>query len=488
MITPKYTYNPYVHILAPDRNTNEAAGKVKVAWPITVVQFVPNCLCDLARMVVQVFHSPLATTIIDVIVDETFIKDSEIAERLKLDDKQVRQVLQELAKAKVVREHTTRLGTPRVGSQRPPEEIQHWYIDYMSLVDATQYRYHVMMQNIRNSHIHLMDVFKCPRCAKEYTEIEVVEMRSETHRQDCPKCGASIEQVEKPAVIPQHRAAQVEQQMAPIITKLEECQKWFKSEDLIHDDSKGITTFKSQLDANKHSAPRGRTATVSIPSRSRNSSQNGGDSGDGLAVNVTDVRPLSSLGFVVVVGFFPGVEHECDDFGAGPSKEQKRNRVSCHAAVVSNAGRSRQFDRRGDNWQRVGAEAKRKVRQSRIRKVHGAARERGSAKQDNKSFRVCGAKSPLPKQVCGRRRSASQCWWGEQAVQQHHRGGHVRHDGRRISGILYSHVALVPRAGGLSASWCQGDEVPNEEWIPAKAHTDGTTQHLFFYRANFSKR
>eukprot|EP00300_Choanocystis_sp_HF-7_P010091 c16777_g1_i3.p1 GENE.c16777_g1_i3~~c16777_g1_i3.p1 ORF type:complete len:379 (+),score=94.82 c16777_g1_i3:43-1137(+) len=288
MITPKYTYNPYVHILAPDRNTNEAAGKVKVAWPITVVQFVPNCLCDLARMVVQVFHSPLATTIIDVIVDETFIKDSEIAERLKLDDKQVRQVLQELAKAKVVREHTTRLGTPRVGSQRPPEEIQHWYIDYMSLVDATQYRYHVMMQNIRNSHIHLMDVFKCPRCAKEYTEIEVVEMRSETHRQDCPKCGASIEQVEKPAVIPQHRAAQVEQQMAPIITKLEECQKWFKSEDLIHDDSKGITTFKSQLDANKHSAPRGRTATVSIPSRSRNSSQNGGDSGDGLAVNVTD--------------------------------------------------------------------------------------------------------------------------------------------------------------------------------------------------------
>jgi transcription initiation factor TFIIE subunit alpha len=115
----------------------------------------------LIRLVARAFYTDDAIVVLDALVRKKFIKDAEMGTVLCLHQKQVRKIIKELQRDKLVQEQSFDGDT-------------YYYVDYKHFFDVVRYRVYLIKSSLaaREEKELLREMMRCTQCGDEYTTLE----------------------------------------------------------------------------------------------------------------------------------------------------------------------------------------------------------------------------------------------------------------------------------------------------------------------------
>ena len=126
----------------------------------------------LVATVARAFYPDDYVVVLDALVREKYIREEEIGPRLKLPDKDVKKILNQLHEEMMVKmqELTMEDGRPS----------RCWYIDYQLFVHVVRYRVHLIQSELSlKEKLELNHIFfQCPTCKEKYSELQVQRLIS----------------------------------------------------------------------------------------------------------------------------------------------------------------------------------------------------------------------------------------------------------------------------------------------------------------------
>jgi transcription initiation factor TFIIE subunit alpha len=149
---------------------------------------------DLIRLVTRAFYNEECAIILDCLLRENrCLKDEELAQILRLHQKQVRKWLSELKADHLVKSEN-RQKEARNPGERPTAHL-YWYVDYKHVVDVIKYRLHIIGRKFENERDREMQVqvYECPLCHHQYTAMDALIL--ETNGWKCENCIVGLEEI-----------------------------------------------------------------------------------------------------------------------------------------------------------------------------------------------------------------------------------------------------------------------------------------------------
>jgi len=136
----------------------------------------------LVRTVARAFYVDGVIVVLDILIQEKYLREEEFAPRLKLPDKDVKKVLAQLESEMLIRFEDMVMDDGRTAKC--------YYIDYQLFVNVVRYRIHLMEKVIEASERNETNevYFECPTCANKYTSLDAQRYLSADFKFICPNC------------------------------------------------------------------------------------------------------------------------------------------------------------------------------------------------------------------------------------------------------------------------------------------------------------
>lgn len=138
---------------------------------------------ELVHTVGHAFYPDPYALVLDALLLEKYIIEDEIAPRLKMSKKSMKEILQQLHDEDgLIRSENVNTNDNGL--------ILCYYIDYQSFVNIVRYRIYLMQKQLKEcekSHRSSMQ-FKCPTCKKVYGALATQKLLTKDRKRACPLC------------------------------------------------------------------------------------------------------------------------------------------------------------------------------------------------------------------------------------------------------------------------------------------------------------
>ena len=143
----------------------------------------------LVKTVARAFYPDNTIIVLDALVREKYIKESELGPRLRMKDKDIRAVLTRLETKDLLVKHESLLTRDLDTKNR---QHKFYYIDYQMFVDVVRYRIFLMQRkvdSIKGDDAQSDNVsFECPTCHLSINMLEATRARSRDNKFICTRC------------------------------------------------------------------------------------------------------------------------------------------------------------------------------------------------------------------------------------------------------------------------------------------------------------
>lgn len=147
-------------------------------------------------MVVRAFYPPEFVVLIDAVLrHNNYCAHHDLARRLKIQQKELRQILVRMVHARLMRNEKRQQKRINYKDERRPTRMvntEFWYVPLAEVIDAFTYRVHKLTTEIeaRRANESAAQKFLCNRCKSEYDMLDVVNnQRNEREDWICEKMG-----------------------------------------------------------------------------------------------------------------------------------------------------------------------------------------------------------------------------------------------------------------------------------------------------------
>ncbi|KAA0193154.1 General transcription factor IIE subunit [Fasciolopsis buskii] len=235
---------------------------------------VPACLERLVRTIVRMFYSREHSLIVDMLVRNTIMKENDLCERLRFEEKQLRQYLRTLKQDQLIKSKL-QLETDTSGKTT---KITHYFIEYKLFVNIVKYRLDQVQRRLEAEQRKTTSraSFKCPSCAMTYTDLEVDRLLDPENpgRLICVYCQAEVVEEKDNASRTDARAliAKFHHQVRePIDNMLRECDAVHLSSSILEPEIRPLEPLTEDADMHYKSSDSSLSAigSESTPSSSR---------------------------------------------------------------------------------------------------------------------------------------------------------------------------------------------------------------------------
>ena len=210
-----------------------------------VLTEVPETLKRLVRYIVRGFYSMPHALAIDLLVHHPCIKEDDMLELLMFDRKQLRSIVNTLKTDRFLKSRM-RMETDKEGKTT---RHNYFFINYSTFVNVVKYKMDHMRHKIEteerdNTH---RASFKCPKCDKCYTDLEVDHLMDfMTCQLHCEFCGAEV--IEEESLEPRRDSRSLMEtfnlQMSPIDRMLREMEDVRLSQELLEPEPTDIKSLR----------------------------------------------------------------------------------------------------------------------------------------------------------------------------------------------------------------------------------------------------
>ena len=154
--------------------------------PISAAQ--ANLLVErLVKTVARAFYTDTTVVVLDALLREKYIKESEIAPRLRLKEKDIRAIITRLENTDLMIKHESLLARDQDGRNR---QHKFYYIDFQFFVDIVRYRLFLMQRRVDSQQSeNIQEIkFQCPTCKLAISMLEATRSKSADNKFICTRC------------------------------------------------------------------------------------------------------------------------------------------------------------------------------------------------------------------------------------------------------------------------------------------------------------
>ena len=150
-----------------------------------------------AQLVAHAFYQPKYFLLIDILVKNTIVSEENLSKMLHSEARQLRAVLTQFSKDKLIRTKFKNIPRP----EGKPQRISYYYIDYQMFVNVVRFRLYKMGEKLEQEEIHSdRTTYYCTNqeCKKTYTELEIDKLMNPMERNlICERCREVVEEEER---------------------------------------------------------------------------------------------------------------------------------------------------------------------------------------------------------------------------------------------------------------------------------------------------
>ncbi|KAL6717002.1 hypothetical protein ACLMJK_004916 [Lecanora helva] len=148
----------------------------------------------LIRSIARSFYSTKHVLVIDALMIHSVLTNEDLAYLLGIQPKELRILCGSLKQDRMLAVHTRQ--ETREGQQRPINK-DYYYVNFHAAIDAIKYRMYHLDKTVKEMYKPSEEKkeYFCTRCKAQYTEVEVLSMRSPTGF-DCERCGNALDREE----------------------------------------------------------------------------------------------------------------------------------------------------------------------------------------------------------------------------------------------------------------------------------------------------
>lgn len=139
-----------------------------------VLREVPESLKRLVRLIVRGFYTPEHAIVIDMLVRNPCMKEEDLLELLKFEQKQLRAIVNSLKNDKFLK---SRLRV-ETDEEKKMKKHNYYFINYQVFVNVVKYKLDHIRRKIEMEERDNTSraSFKCPSCQKTFTDLEVDQL------------------------------------------------------------------------------------------------------------------------------------------------------------------------------------------------------------------------------------------------------------------------------------------------------------------------
>ena len=205
--------------------------------PVTepeVLTEVPVALKRLVRYIVRGFYDIEHALAIDLLVHHPCIREEDLLDLLKFDQKQLRSLVNTLKNDKFIKVRM-RMETSEDGRT---SKQNYYFINYSTFVNVCKYKLDHMRRKIEMEERNMTSraSFKCPGCEKTFTDLEAGQLFDPyTGEMKCTYCHTEVEEGSSAESKTDARTLMVKfnEQVEPIFTLLREVEDVKLSQELL---------------------------------------------------------------------------------------------------------------------------------------------------------------------------------------------------------------------------------------------------------------
>jgi transcription initiation factor IIE alpha subunit len=137
----------------------------------------------LVAAVARAFYTDDFVVVLDTLIREKYIREEELGPRLKLREREVMSVINQLCDSEMMISYEDVL-------DECGRTSKFYYIDYQLFVNVVRYRVALMEKSLKNNEKHERTeaYYQCPRCKVEYNIADVCRLLSSDDQFICPAC------------------------------------------------------------------------------------------------------------------------------------------------------------------------------------------------------------------------------------------------------------------------------------------------------------
>ncbi|KAK3593203.1 hypothetical protein CHS0354_002730 [Potamilus streckersoni] len=190
-----------------------------------VLKEVPESLKRLVRLIVRGFYTPEHAIVIDMLVRNPCMKEEDLLELLKFEQKQLRAIVNSLKNDKFLK---SRLRV-ETDEEKKMKKHNYYFINYQVFVNVVKYKLDHIRRKIEMEERDNTSraSFKCPSCQKTFTDLEVDQLFDfMSQKFICTICNTDVEEEEGALNKTDARTllAKFNEQIEPIYELLKECE------------------------------------------------------------------------------------------------------------------------------------------------------------------------------------------------------------------------------------------------------------------------
>lgn len=136
----------------------------------------------LVATVGRAFYTDSIVVVLDTLLREKFIREEELGPRLKLQDKEVRKIIQQLESEMLIKFENIIMDDNR--------SSKCYYIDYQLFVNVIRYRIFLMQKSISSAEKNELNevYYECPTCKQRYSQLDAQKLLSADFKFICSSC------------------------------------------------------------------------------------------------------------------------------------------------------------------------------------------------------------------------------------------------------------------------------------------------------------
>lgn len=144
------------------------------------------------QTVARAFYVDSVVVVLDSLIREKFIREEELGPRLRMSQKQAREVIALLYDVEML-VRCEELPLHRVDSSAPinsKQTVKLYYVDYQSFVNIVRLRIYFMLKTVQSEEKAQVDdiYYECPTCKTKYTSLQAMRQRSADFKFICTSC------------------------------------------------------------------------------------------------------------------------------------------------------------------------------------------------------------------------------------------------------------------------------------------------------------
>ena len=136
----------------------------------------------LIATVARAFYTDMFIVVFDTLVREKFIREEELPPRLKVINKDIRQIILQLEQEMLIKFENLIMEDGR--------HAKCYYIDYQTFVHVVRYRIMIMKKALSSDErrANTEDIWHCPTCKNTFSSLEVLNQRNNQFKFVCLDC------------------------------------------------------------------------------------------------------------------------------------------------------------------------------------------------------------------------------------------------------------------------------------------------------------